>query len=288
MFPQVDNTLHFLIPFTSAPQEGHAQLTTDTKTTVTAKSVFNNLFQTCSRITKNIGTRLVATIPYTRDFVCSYLNHLPKLAAHHGVTGSFTYRIGEGRATIGYINGIAATIDDALASTRTLSEEAGDLSVEMVYNASTGIYTDIAECIIGHTGVHFPPVYLLQKQWEEFAVHHPDGKYLQICHSGGAIHVKNALLASPQELRDRIVVVAIAPGAIIPNELCHASHNYVVEGRDFVPHLDVLARIWSGHYSQLQYVPPITPDRLQHDFLHDSFEEIIRTHIQTHLANIKS
>ena len=35
------------------------------------------------------------------------------------------------------------------------------------------------------------------------------------CHSQGVIHVRNALIDYPEELRQRILVVAISPGGYI-------------------------------------------------------------------------
>ena len=46
--------------------------------------------------------------------------------------------------------------------------------------------------------------------------HGPQAKFLEICHSGGADHLKNALLTSPESVQQRIVALAIAPSVIIP------------------------------------------------------------------------
>src|SRR5690606_7981237 len=81
---------------------------------------------------------------------------------------------------------------------------------------------------------------LLQSEWEAFHeanTHLPDAKLLQFCHSQGAIDVRNALENSPQEIRDRIIVVAIAPGAIVPDALCFRSYNYASE-KDIVYKLE--------------------------------------------------
>ena len=45
----------------------------------------------------------------------------------------------------------------------------------------------------------------------------------------GTIHVKNALEGVPQEIRDRIIVVAVAPAAVVPDQLCFKSFNFASE-----------------------------------------------------------
>ena len=61
-----------------------------------------------------------------------------------------------------------------------------------------------------------------------------------VCHSQGAIHVRNALLDYAPELRERIIVVAIAPGAYMYQETCaQVTHFRNASGwRDFVPRID--------------------------------------------------
>jgi hypothetical protein len=56
-------------------------------------------------------------------------------------------------------------------------------------------------------------------------------KFLMICHSQGAIHVRNALLDYSPELRKRILVVAIAPAAYIYRETCAKVIHYRAEWR---------------------------------------------------------
>ena len=65
-------------------------------------------------------------------------------------------------------------------------------------------------------------------------------KFLMVCHSQGAIHVRNALLDYPPELRERIIVVAIAPGGYIYQQTCAQVIHYrnASKWRDFVPRID--------------------------------------------------
>lgn len=62
-------------------------------------------------------------------------------------------------------------------------------------------------------------------------------KLLHVCHSQGAIQTKNALEGLPEEIQDRIIVVAVAPAAIVPKRLCFKSYNYASE-KDIVYKFD--------------------------------------------------
>lgn len=138
---------------------------------------------------------------------------------------------------IGFINGIYNQFDDAKRNAETLSNYA-KTKIHLLHNATHYGPIDLVECVIGKLGISTHPSELLQLQWEEFFdTHGPDAKFLQICHSQGAIHVKNALLNTPQHIRERIFVLAIAPGAVITPELCFKSWNY--KSRDIIPSLCV-------------------------------------------------
>jgi hypothetical protein len=129
-----------------------------------------------------------------------------------------------------------------------------------------------------------PPVQHLKNQWADFiATHGPDAKFLQICHSSGAIHVKNALLSSPKAVQQRIIVLAIAPGAIIPNKLCFHSYNYISR-HDFVTHLDIAGKIMYGNELHILEPHP-DADLWDHDFLSPTFERTLKFHIQNYIDN---
>jgi hypothetical protein len=51
---------------------------------------------------------------------------------------------------------------------------------------------------------------------------------LQICYSRGAIEVCNALRQSPRDLQQKIIVIAIGPGCLIPSELAYKVINLVI------------------------------------------------------------
>ncbi len=92
--------------------------------------------------------------------------------------------------------------------------------------------------------------------------------------------MKNALEAAPAPIRNRLIVVAIAPGAIVPKELCHMSYNYVSKGRDFVPLTDIEGMRKYGN--QLIHLDPHPKAKLwDHDFLSPTFADVLEGHINS-------
>lgn len=138
---------------------------------------------------------------------------------------------------IGLINGMQNEKWEAVSSAEHLTRLIGGLNVEATYNSSHGIGGDIAEIFACNYWGNSPNTSkILLETWTDFHTQNkekPNQKYLQYCHSQGAIHVKNALLRAPQEIRNRIIVVAIAPGDIVPKKMCYDSFNYASK-RDIV------------------------------------------------------
>lgn len=141
---------------------------------------------------------------------------------------------------IGFINGIDNTYTEARHSAIYISRLAGGYNVHAVYNATHGRTTDAKECWKGLRYIATDPVRQLHKMWNSFfEKSSANTKFLMICHSQGAIHVRNALLDYPPELRARILVVAVAPGGYIYQESCaQVVHFRAHVNRDPVPYID--------------------------------------------------
>jgi len=145
---------------------------------------------------------------------------------------------------IGGINGMKTPFDGSTHHAAYLSKLVGGLSISWVHNQSHGVLGDLGE-ILATNYLGFSPntAQLLTETWKEFHTENkdrPNAKFLQFCHSQGAIHVRNALLHAPTEIQDRVIVVAIAPGVVVPGELCYKSFNYASK-KDIV------------HYGELGY-----------------------------------
>jgi RHS repeat-associated protein len=141
---------------------------------------------------------------------------------------------------IEFINGIDNSYADAKKNAMYISRLAGGCNVHAVYNATHGKVKDLNECQMGLNYIATSPVRQLHQMWNSFfEKRSAKAKLLIICHSQGAIHVRNALLDYPPELRERIIVIAIAPGGYIYPESCAQVVHYRGKAyRDPIPRYD--------------------------------------------------
>lgn len=212
----------------------------------------------------------------TADTVISTVHDvIPQIRSHRYEVGSINLANG----AIGFINGINNSKLESSGHALRLSQYGQGVKIQGIYNASHTAPIDVLECMLGHLGFPTPPVRLLKKQWKEFiATYGPTAKFLQIGHSGGAIHIANALRFSAKGIRDRISVLAIAPGAVVPSKLCYHSDNYASIG-DLVPLLDVLGNLL--HHDELIWLEPHKDARSPHSFDSPTFKKPIQDHIDS-------
>ena len=142
------------------------------------------------------------------------------------------------RLRIGGINGVNTSWDEAFSHAKYIGELALGKSIEWTYNRSHSLLVDLAE-VMHLNYLEYSPTNanVLLENWITFHKENqkrPNAKYLQIAHSQGALHVRNALLEAPPEVRNRVIVVAIAPAGVVPQAYCFRSFNYACEG-DAIP-----------------------------------------------------
>ncbi|PCI76457.1 hypothetical protein COB21_04295, partial [Candidatus Aerophobetes bacterium] len=208
--------------------------------------------------------------------------------AYSGLGNSHSFQVGDSnfsKSSIGFMNGVGTTTAGAIKNvTQGVSPYANNMNINCTYNATNSLLIDTLECGAGLAGFNSTPVALLQKQYDHFVnTHGPDAKFLQICHSGATIHVKNFLKNAPEHVRQRIIVLAIAPATIIPEELCFRSYNYASK-RDFVPKLDFIGNRKYG--DQLHMLDPHPSAKTwDHDCLSRTFETVIQDHIEGHIKD---
>jgi RHS repeat-associated protein len=233
------------------------------------------------------STIITAFQPNGFNLAMQGCNILSAYCGNNGLTRSGSFQVGSldlAKGAIGFINGISNQQGQSIQSARRLSQYAQGTKIYGIYNATHSMGVDILECAMGHMGFHMPSVQLLKNQWDHFiATHRPEEKCLQFSHSGGSLQVYNALLTSPESVRQRIISAAFAPAVIIPRKLCFQADNYVSR-RDFVTHLDIMGKLKYGN--QLHVLEP-HPDAnfWDHEFLSPTFEASIKLHITDYINN---
>ncbi len=134
------------------------------------------------------------------------------------------------RGQICLLNGLANAFQDAYKSASELSTEcAQGKNLHCVYSATVGTAWDFASGLLCQSNTITPPVLHLLDLWQDFFEEDQDSKFLQICHSRGAIEVNKALELLPPELRQRIIVVTLAAACLIPEEKAYKVKNFVIE-----------------------------------------------------------
>jgi len=147
------------------------------------------------------------------------------------------------KCRIGGINGVNTTFKEAVNHAEYVRSFTPGLAINWVYNRSNGLILDGLETFFLNYGGFSPNTAAqLLKNWNAFHEENqedPDIKYLQICHSQGAVHVRNALADAPKKIRDHVIVVAIAPAVVIPDKSCFKSFNYASE-KDVIPNIELV------------------------------------------------
>jgi hypothetical protein len=187
---------------------------------------------------------------------------------------------------IAFINGINHKPKRAVKCLNFVGEMAGKKKAFAIYNPTDGLFGDLRKCY--HELFKYKlsdPVLILHRKWNDFFETHTHGeRYLQFCHSQGAIQVRNALLHYPEELRKRIIVVAIAPAAYISEAICSRAYHYVSR-RDIVPYIDR-----HGRKMCKDTIVMLTPHQnaafFDHHFLSPTFKPAIKYHLMEYLKEI--
>lgn len=142
--------------------------------------------------------------------------------------------------SISWVNGIMNSLKDSSETAKVLSEMADDHYVTFVYNETRKfVGADLVRCFFElFFYANTQAVKNLQTRWSaHFNAAGPNSYLFHVCHSEGAIITRNALKSYPEELRQRIIVIAIAPGAYINDKYAYQVTHYR-STRDIVPLLD--------------------------------------------------
>jgi len=176
---------------------------------------------------------------------------------------------------LSFVNGVWNTLDGAKQNAAKVSDYAGGRQVNGVYNATHGKAQDINESVMNLRGVCTTPVMHLHQQWDEFfQINGEEAHILQLAHSQGCVHVRNALETYDPELRRQIRVLAVAPYAYIDPDSCEKVQHLV--STDFVTRID--SENMQKYEHTIKYLDP-HPDANQwfdHEFQSPTYEESIK------------
>lgn len=170
---------------------------------------------------------------YPRAYNCEYTSH----EGIHELQGP---AINKGALGIGITFGIKTTEERSKACLEFLLEIAGIERVEATLPPTKDLFSDITRANHSFQLIATETAYLVLERWRNFFENNSeDARYLEIPYSRGAIDVELALIMAPQEIRERIFVLAIAPAKFISSSFCGSAVNYVTTC-DIVPKLQKL------------------------------------------------
>lgn len=196
---------------------------------------------------------------------------------------SCSYPVGSGQYTgIGYCNGMCTTENQNWCNAEILSQMANKGKIESTFNPTNGFHHDIMRAF--HSLYFYMAsnvVVQLHVKWDKHFSMYPNKVWLEICHSEGAINVRNALMCYNRDLCALIDVLAIAPAAYIDKHLCRNVDHYV-STRDFVPMLDIAGRIRNNETTQVLSAHR-DANFWDHDFQSPTYGKVIKDHVQRHI-----
>jgi hypothetical protein len=191
------------------------------------------------------------------------------------------YRKELARGQIGLHNGMGCSYDAARWCAYRMSDESAQgYNIHASYSATVNQRWDFASAILGQGGTATPPVVQLLEQWLDFAEKCDHDRLLQLCTSRGAIEVHNALKLLPDAVRQRIIVITIAPACLIPAELAYKVVNLIVPSDPVVQVAANRHLLDSPHTVKL---PPHNNNQNPHDLFGSSYRDRLRPMIDQYI-----
>jgi hypothetical protein len=205
-----------------------------------------------------------------------------------------------------FINGMSCSRLDSIEHAKYLQRlSPNNASIDGVYNHSNFVLDPFEAFFLNYLGNSPVTQDLLTQQWTEFHEQNKDrpfAKILHFCHSQGALHTKNALLRLPEEIRQRVIVVAIAPAAVVSSDLCYQASNYASK-EDLVPCGELLSLFWQacsmGETDREEFLMNMSNMQSElirlephqgatgndHDFQSPTFTPVIKKHLDDYKAH---
>lgn len=185
---------------------------------------------------------------------------------------------------IGYINGVNNTYAECIKTALYISQLSGGYNIDVNYNATQKFLGDLKESYLNINNINTEPTKNLHETWDRHLRQSDTSTYLQYAHSQGAILVRNALCSYAPELRERIFVVAIAPGAyVLPKTCGDMIHYRAMPWRDLVPRLDSLGSTLLSADKIVDLKSHPNAPFHDHDIVSPTYEDRIEKHALNYL-----
>ena len=179
--------------------------------------------------------------------------------------------------SVGCVNGIGTNLDSGIDMGLHLAFITNH-NVTVTHAATFGLANDALRYTLGRRGIAGEAVKKIHENWNEHFNKNPGEYMFWECHSCGVVDTRNALLTFPKHLRERIVIVAVAPGCFISKHLC-ASVVHLVSSCDIVPRLDPI-----GCYINRDTIEVIKGRGLTDHYIRNP---IYTPHVRRHFENFK-
>lgn len=186
---------------------------------------------------------------------------------------------------IGFINGINTLESESRSHMNYISNLSEGTNIHGVYNRTRGTIYDLIQCT-GQLSLNMPSksMFDVMNTWSNFFKHNKTDPFLQISHSQGNLIVRNALMWSPESVRNRIIVVSIGGAAYINKNLCREVTHYRSKN-DIVPKLDYIGR-YRCRDTTVVLEPHKDAHGMDHDFKSPTYKKIIKQHIELYLEQV--
>lgn len=245
-------------------------------------NICNTIGEGLSRVTSALCDTFSAyreerQITFNQRMLQSAMNRTP--ASRHTV--------GTGESLgVYFTNGMNTLLEGILSHAKMLSDLAGGILIQCIYNPSNGFFHDFFRVFHSlNFDMASNVISELHDEWNQHFEKFGMTPLLQICYSEGTTNVRNALMCYNPELRKLIDVLAIAPSAYIGKDLCRNVYHYV-SARDFVPWFDFRGRM-NNQDTTIVLKPHKNANFWDHDFQSPTYQKVISHHIERHLKSRK-
>jgi RHS repeat-associated protein len=192
-----------------------------------------------------------------------------------------------------YTNGMQTDFPKAVQQAEYLSKLAGGREITLCHNDTKGydkkgLIGDVADICLQNAHFDTKAVLATRTEMCHWVETHPNSNelYLKICYSKGCNITRQALSGIEDEnIRNRILVLAIEPGAYIDKNLC-AGVLHLVSDRDYIPTIDIAGRMMAERQGTIKYLHACPGAvGMDHDIFSKTYPSEIKNFMDAYIQN---